>query len=108
MANGRLGVASLATTANTIIYTVPATCKYAELSVYVLNSQASDATIEIAIAQADTPTAGEYIEKGAIIPMSGGSLETTGHIASPGERIVVKSSITGLSVRVQGKEITKV
>lgn len=108
MAYGRLGVASLATTANTTIYTVPSTCKYAELSVYVLNGQVTDATVEIAIAQADTPVAGEYIEKGVIIPMSGGSLETTGHIVSPGERIVVKSSVTGLNVRVQGKEITKV
>lgn len=107
MAYGRLGVASLATTNNTTIYTVPVTCKYAEVSIYVLNSQASDATVEIAIALADTPVVGEYIEKGVIIPKSGGSLETSGHFASVGEKIVVKSSITGLDIRVQGKEITK-
>ena len=103
MSYGRLAISTPAAATDTIVYTVPANCRYAELTLNMLNPGINDATIELAIALTDTPASGEYIEKGAILPANGGILERTGILCSPGERIVVKSSQASNVVRVSGK-----
>jgi hypothetical protein len=108
MSFGKLGTAVLTASTDTVIYTVPTNCLYAELDVNVLNPSGSDAAIEVAVATTGTPAAGEYIEKGAIAPSSGGVIQIGGITASPGEKIVVRSAATGTVVRVSGKEVTQV
>lgn len=102
---GRLAVSALAANTNTSVYTVPSNCDYVELSVSVLNTNITDATVELALATTGTPNANEYIEKGSVIPANGGVLERTDIVCSPGEIVVVKSSQANVIVRVSGKEI---
>lgn len=105
MAFGRLGVASLTANTDTILYTVPTKCRYAEVSVSLLNTNVADSSIKVAVSAADVPLANEYIEDGAIVPASGGIIERSSIVASPGERIVLTSSLSGVTARVSGKEI---
>ena len=105
MSIGRLATGEL-TVANTDtkVYTVPAAVLFADLDISLLNTNAADATVNVAIAAADVPISAEYIEKGVQVPASGGVLERTALRCSPGERVVVRSSVTGLVVRISGTE----
>lgn len=105
MSYGRLAISTPAVDTDTIVYTVPANCRYAEITLNMLNPGINDATVQLALALTDIPAAGEYIEKGAILPANGGILERTGIVCSPGERIVVRSSQASNVVRVSGKLI---
>lgn len=103
MSYGRLAISEPVVDTDTIVYTVPTNCRYAELTINILNTTVNDAQVEVAVAATDTPATGEYIEKGAIIPANGGILERSGLLCSPGERIVVKLSQASSVVRVSGK-----
>lgn len=105
MSYGRLAISEPAVDTNTIVYTVPANCRYAEITINILNPNINDATVEVAVATTDTAATGEYIEKGVVIPNNGGILERTGLLCSPGERIIVRSNQTSNVVRVSGKLI---
>ena len=105
MAYGRFAVAVLAANTDTVVYTVPDNCLYAELTINVLNPDTVDATAKMAVSAADTPVANEYIENGVILPANGGILERASLIASPGERIVVRSTLATTVVRVSGKTV---
>lgn len=105
MADGKLALAAPAAATNTTVYTVPNNCKYAKIDVNILNPDASDATVELALTTNGTPALNEYIEKGAIVPSGGGSLERINLICSPGEILVVKSSLATTVVRVSGNEV---
>jgi hypothetical protein len=105
MSYGRLGVSNPLNNTSTILYTVPSTCLYAIVSVYILNYGIADTPAEIAISATSTPTDEEYIEKGAIIPALGGILERTDITCSPGENIVIRVYSSDTSVRVSGREI---
>lgn len=108
MSYGKLGtVVSTASTYHTV-YTVPANCLYAELTINMLNPGTTESSIEVALSATGTPTDSEFIEKGAILPGNGGILQITDIVVSPGELIVIKSSTSGCVVRVSGKEITKI
>lgn len=107
MATGRLGKNALAATTNTTVYTVPATVAYAEVSVYALNTSASNATFRLAVSTAATPATADYLEYGAEIPANGGVLERTNIVCSPGELIVAYSSVANVVVRVSGIEYTQ-
>ena len=105
MAYGKLGLSIPAANTNTVIYTVPSNCIYAELTINILNPDSADITVDVALASSSSPASNEYIEKGTIIPASGGILERTNLICSPGENVVVKSSLATSVVRVSGKEL---
>lgn len=109
MAYGRLAVASIGSIdQNFVVYTVPTKCLFAEITVDILNTNSTtDATLQLAVTAADTPTTDEYLEKGAIIPQKGGSFQRAGIMASPGERVVVQLNQTGGVVRVSGKEVIR-
>lgn len=105
MATGRLGTANITTTADTTVYTVPATT-FAVVSVNITNRSATTATaIRIAIASSATPTAAEYIEYGSSL-VANGTLERTGLVMDAGKLIVVQTPTASptLSVVVYGIE----
>lgn len=106
MSFGRLAVGIPAANTDTVIYTVPDNCTYAELTINILNPDVTDSTVQVALATTNTPAANEYIEKGVILPANGGILERTQLLASPGERIVVRSTLADNVVRVSGKVFT--
>ena len=102
MATGRLGVADLAATTNTTVYTAPASY-YAIATVSFCNRNASDVTVRLAVANTATPNTSEFLEFNAAI--SGGSvLERTGIVLDAGKRLVVYSSNTNVSVVAFGIE----
>ncbi len=107
MAFGRLGLLSTTASTNATVYTAPTNCSYAEVSVDILNNDITDAVLQIALALTGTPTADEYIEDGAIVPANGGILMRSTLVLSPGENIVINSSLTGTKVRVSGKEMLR-
>ena len=108
MAHGRLGVAELAANNPVSIYEVPQNTLYADLNITLLNPSATDAVAAVAVAATASPNANEYIEKGVVIPASGGTVHITGVFVSPGEHIIVSSAVAGVVVRVDGKEVVKV
>ncbi len=105
MATGRLGTANITTTADTTVYTVPAST-FSVVSVNVVNrSSSANASIRIAIASSATPGVAEYIEyDSALVP--NGVLERTGLVMDAGKLIVVQTptATPTLSVVVYGIE----
>ena len=61
MATGRLAGSDLAAGANTTVYTTPADT-YTVASVNIVNRGTQPTVLNLAIADLDTPTLGEYIE----------------------------------------------
>lgn len=108
MAYGKLASAVLAAATPNTVYTVGANCLYAEVNINIVNSAGSDSALSIALTSAATPAAGDYIENGVVVPANGGTMENTGLILSPGEKIVVQSNISGPVVRISGKEVVAV
>lgn len=107
MSYGRLAATVLAANTDTVVYTAPVNCLGVELAINILNPNVLDATIKIALAVANSPTAEEYIENGAIVPANGGILERTQQMCSPGERVVIRSTLADSVIRVSGKVITE-
>jgi hypothetical protein len=105
MPTGRLGTANITTTADTTVYTVPATT-FSVVSVNIVNrSSSSTAQIRIAVAAAATPTVAEYIEYDSSL-VANGVLERTGIVMDTGKIIVVQTptATPTLSVVVYGIE----
>jgi hypothetical protein len=105
MATGRLGVANITTTADTTVYTVPAST-FSVVSVNIVNRSSSAAVqIRIAIASSATPALTEYIEYDSSL-VTNGVIERTGIVMDAGKLLVVQTP-TGsptLSVVVYGIE----
>jgi hypothetical protein len=105
MATGRLGTANITTTANTTIYTVPAST-FSVVSVNIVNrSSSASAQIRIAVSNLTTPVAAEYIEYDSAI-VANGVLERTGIVMKFGDLLVVSTptATPTLSVVVYGIE----
>jgi hypothetical protein len=105
MATGRLGTANITTTADTTVYTVPAST-FSVVSVNVVNrSSSAPANIRIAVASSATPSAAEYIEYDSSL-VANGVLERTGIVMDATKLIVVSTptATPTLSVVVYGIE----
>lgn len=105
MPTGRLGAANITTTANTTVYTVPATT-FSVVTVNVVNrSSAATAQIRIAVASTATPGLTEYIEYDSAL-VANGVLERTGIVMDAGKLLVVQTPTASpqLSVVVYGIE----
>ena len=100
--SGRLGTASLAATTNTTVYAVP-TGKTSTVTVNFCNTTSAAATVRLALALADTPVAGEWIEYDCSLPANG-VLERGGIVLGEGQRIVAYASATGININVWGFE----
>ena len=102
MANGRLGIADLAANTNTTVYTVPA-ATFAVVTLSMCNRSATQRSIRVAVAAADTPTSGEYIEYDTSL-VGNGTLERTGIVVNAGQKIVVFANSVDVSAVVYGLE----
>ncbi len=102
MASGVLGQVSLASTTNTLVYTVPSST-LAYVNVNVSNRNASDIAVRVALASTASPTNGEYIEYESFIAPNG-VLERTGLVLEAGRKVIAYSNSTNVSVNVYGVE----
>lgn len=102
MATGKLGANDLSATTLTTVYTCPAET-YAVVSVNICNRGGATTGIRIAVADADTPGAAEYIEYDSEV-FSKNVLERTGIVLSASQRIVVYSTLANVSAVVVGIE----
>jgi hypothetical protein len=106
MATGRLGSADIAANTNTTVYTVPAST-FAVVTVSMCNRSSTQRSVRVAMTDADTPTADEWIEFDTSL-VGNGTLERTGLVLSAGQKIVVFSNSIDVSAVVYGLETTTV
>jgi len=105
MATGRLGNTALSATTLTSVYTVPANT-YSVFNISVTNTNATAATIRIALSTASTSgsvAASEYIEYGTTI-VGNGVFERTGLVLDAGKYVWVYSTSAAVNVTVYGIE----
>ncbi len=105
MATGRLGTANITTTADTTVYTCPAST-FAVVTVSICNrSSSASALIRIAVASSATPNAAEYIEYDSSL-LANGVIERTGIVMDAGKLLVVQTptATPTLSIVVYGIE----
>lgn len=98
--SGKLGALNLAANTDTVLYTVPSST-FAVSTINVVNRSGSTVTIRIAISDADTPTAAEYIEFDVGLGPKQ-VLERTGVVIGADQRVVVRSSSTDVNAVVYG------
>lgn len=102
MATGRLAAQDLTAATLTTAYTTPAST-YAVISVSICNRGTSTSLISLALADADTPTAGEYIEFETSL-LAKNILERTGIVLGAGQKLVVRSSEANVNIVAVGIE----
>jgi hypothetical protein len=102
MATGRLGIADVAATTNTTLYTVPVST-FSVVTVNLVNRGAGAVTIRIAIASTASPANGEYIEYGVSLGANS-VLERTGLVLAAGQNIIVYASAVNISAVAYGIE----
>ena len=102
MATGRLAAEDLAANTLTTLYTVPADT-YAVATITICNRGTADATIDLALAENDTPLNGEFIEFETLL-LAKNVLERTGIVLAADQRIVIRSNQANISAVVVGIE----
>ena len=102
MASGRLGASDVAAGTYTTVYTCPAST-FAVVSINLLNIGNSSCFVSLAIADASTPTNGEFIEFDTeLTPKS--LLERTGIVMQAGKLLVVYTNVANVSAVAFGIE----
>lgn len=103
MATGRLGVADLAATTDTVVYTVP-TDTFSVVTVSICNRGATTANVRIAVSSSLTPAASDYLEYDCDL-LAKGVLERTGIVMdSTNKYLIVRSSLSSVNAVVMGIE----
>lgn len=104
MANGLLGKTLTSNGSNVTVYSVPATAKFATVSLNAVNLGTTVAKLRMAISYSSNPSAVDYLEYGAELTASGGILERTCMVLSPNEKLIIHSDSSEVAVRVFGLE----
>ena len=104
MASGRLGVADISATTNTLVYTVPNGVT-ATVNINVVNRGSESASIRLAIVDGNVGALAveDYIEYETSLAAHD-ILERSGVVMSAGESVVVYSTLANVSIRVYGFE----
>lgn len=103
MATGRLGVADLAATTDTVVYTVPSDT-FSVVTVSLCNRGATTATVRVAVSSSTSPSASEYLEYDSDL-LAKGVLERTGIVLdSTNKYLIVRSNLTSVNAVVMGIE----
>jgi hypothetical protein len=102
MASGRLGASDVAAATYTTVYTCPAST-FAVVSINFLNRGNSSCFVRLAVADASTPTAGEFMEYDTELTAKS-VLERTGLVLSAGQLLVVYSNAVNVSAVTFGIE----
>jgi hypothetical protein len=106
MANGILGKAALLATTDTTLYTVPADT-FSVVTVNVVNRSTQARSVRIALADAATPLAEEYVEYDVEITANG-AIERGGIVIGAGTNVVVYANSTEVTAMVYGIETSTV
>jgi hypothetical protein len=102
MATGRLGIADLAASTNTTLYTCPPGF-FGVASVTICNRNATAVTVRLALTSSSTVTDNSYVEYGVTIPANA-ALERTGLVLAAGQLLVVWASNTSVDAVAYGIE----
>ena len=102
MASGRLGANDVAAATYTTVYTCPADT-FAVVSINFLNRGNASCFVRLAVADAATPTAGEFLEYDTELTAKS-VLERTGLVLSAGQLLVVYSNAVNISAVTFGIE----
>ena len=102
MASGRLGASDVAAATYTTVYTCPAST-FAVVSINFLNRGNASCFVRLAVADASTPTAGEFMEYDTELTAKS-VLERTGLVLSAGQLLVVYSNAVNVSAVTFGIE----
>lgn len=104
MASGVLGKAMSNDVNQVLVYEVPSNAAFATASVNMTNTGSVDAKVKLALTVSVTPGLVDYVEFDAVIPASGGSLERSCMVLSPGEKVIVQCDKSTVAIRVYGLE----
>ena len=102
MASGRLGASDVAAGTYTTVYTCPAST-FAVVSINLLNRGNSSCFVRLAIADASTPTNGEFIEFDSELTRKS-FLDRTGIVMQAGKLLVVYTNVANVSAVAFGIE----
>lgn len=75
---------------------------YGTLTIGLVNTGTSSASVDIALANSNPPGAGDHLLTDKNIEAYGGTVEVPCTVLSPGQKIYVKSDNSTVSIRVQG------
>lgn len=101
MAIGKLGAADLAANANTTVYNPAGVAGTVTLS--LCNRNAVGVMVRVALAAAAAPTTAEWLEYDVFLPPSG-VLERSAIVVGPGQYLVARASVAGVSAVAFGFE----
>ena len=86
------------------VYTVPSNKQFSNVSVNLVNTGSSPATIKMGVTTGSSLSAVDYLEYGATLSENGGRLRRTNILMSPNEKLIVKASTDTVGIRAFGLE----
>lgn len=102
MPNGILGREALDAATDVVVYTVPADI-FSVVTISVTNRNSESREVSIALSDAETPAAADYIEFNTEL-LGNGTLERTGVVLDAGKNIVINANSTDVTAVIYGLE----
>jgi len=102
MSSGILGQSNPTASANTTVYTVPASVT-SSFAVNFCNLSGATATVSLAVSASGTPANSEFVLYNQTVP-GFTTVEKTGLVANTGKNVVVTTSTSSIAVSVYGYE----
>jgi BarA-like signal transduction histidine kinase len=102
MTTGKLGSALILPNTDQVLYTVP-TDSVASVKINILNTTNIEVNIRLAICTTVTPTVADWVEYDMAVSPNSSKIKS-GYVLSTAEKIIVRTSYSGVVVRVNGYE----